>query len=98
MSNKITGISGQVVNPSERAAPQGREAKAGRPARTEKADDSVRLTSAAQELRAATESLAGVPAADPQRIAAVKSSIERGEYRPDPAKIAGQLLKMEDQI
>jgi flagellar biosynthesis anti-sigma factor FlgM len=58
----------------------------------------VRLTATAQELRAATEALAGVPASDPQRVAAVKTAIERGEYKPDPAKIASQLLKMEDQI
>lgn len=98
MSNRITGVSGPVVNPGERAAPQGREARTGQPSRTEGTEDSLRLTTAAQEARAATESLADVPVADPARIAAVKSSIERGEYRPDPARIAARLLDMEDQI
>lgn len=98
MSNKITGVTGQVVTPSERAPAQGREAQAARTTRAPDAEEAVRLTAAARELRAATEALASVPASDAQRVAEVKSAIERGDYRPDPAKIAGELLKMEDQI
>jgi negative regulator of flagellin synthesis FlgM len=98
MTNKITGIAGPVIGPAERNTVPGRGASGARESRGSGSEDSVRLTATAQELRAATEALAGVPASDPQRVATVKSAIERGEYQPDPAKIASQLLKMEEQI
>jgi negative regulator of flagellin synthesis FlgM len=98
MTNKITGVAGPVIGPAERSTGPGRGTTEAREPRGSSSEDSVRLTATAQELRAATEALAGVPAADPQRVAAVKTAIERGEYKPDPAKIASQLLKMEDQI
>jgi negative regulator of flagellin synthesis FlgM len=98
MSNKITGVTGPVIGPPERNAVPGRGTTETRESRGTGSEDSVRLTATAQELRAATEALAGVPASDPQRVAAVKLAIERGEYEPDPARIASQLLKMEEQI
>ena len=98
MANKITGVAGPVIGPADRGAGPGRGTTEAREARTSGSEDSVRLTATAQELRAAAEALAGVPASDPQRVAAVKTAIERGEYQPDPAKIASQLLKMEEQI
>jgi negative regulator of flagellin synthesis FlgM len=98
MSNKITGVTGPVIGPAERNAVPGRGTPETRESRATGSEDSVRLTATAQELRAATEALAGVPASDPQRVAAVKFAIERGEYEPDPARIASQLLKMEEQI
>ncbi|MGB7903141.1 MAG: flagellar biosynthesis anti-sigma factor FlgM [Steroidobacteraceae bacterium] len=98
MTNKITGVAGPVIGPAERSTGPGRGTTEAREPRGSASGDSVRLTATAQELRAATEALAGVPASDPQRVAAVKTAIERGEYKPDPAKIASQLLKMEDQI
>jgi flagellar biosynthesis anti-sigma factor FlgM len=98
MTNKITGVAGPVIGPADRSTGPGRGTTEPRGPRGSGSEDSVRLTATAQELRAATEALAGVPASDPQRVAAVKTAIERGEYHPDPAKIASQLLKMEDQI
>lgn len=98
MSNKITGVAGPVIGPADRGTAAGRGTPQAREARGSSAEDSVRLTATAQELRAATEALAGVPATDPQRVAAVKGAIERGEYQPDPARIASQMLKMEEQI
>jgi negative regulator of flagellin synthesis FlgM len=98
MANKITGVAGPVIGPADHGARPARGTNEAQEARGAGADDSVRLTATAQELRAATEALAGVPASDPQRVAAVKTAIERGEYQPDPAKIASQLLKMEEQI
>jgi negative regulator of flagellin synthesis FlgM len=98
MTNKITGVAGPVIGPAERSTGPGRGTSEAREPRGSGSEDSVRLTATAQELRAATEALAGVPASDPQRVAAVKTAVERGEYKPDPAKIASQLLKMEDQI
>jgi negative regulator of flagellin synthesis FlgM len=98
MTNKITGVAGPVIGPADRSTAPGRGTTESRESGAAGPADSVRLTATAQELRAATEALAGVPAADPQRVAAVKSAIERGEYQPDPVKIASQLLKMEEQI
>jgi negative regulator of flagellin synthesis FlgM len=98
MTNKITGIAGPVIGQADRGAAPGRKTTEANEARESGSKDSVRLTATAQELRAATEALAGVPASDPQRVAAVKTAIERGEYQPDPARIASQLLKMEEQI
>ncbi len=98
MTNKITGVAGQVIGPADRGTGPGHKTSETRESSGSGSSDSVRLTATAQELRAATEALAGVPASDPQRVAAVKTAIERGEYQPDAAKIAGQLLKMEEQI
>jgi negative regulator of flagellin synthesis FlgM len=95
MSNKISGVVGTVVSPSERSTGAGRDATAGRAARKADATDEVQLTGAAQELRASVSDRLAV---DSQRVDAVKGAIERNEYRADPANIANRLLDIEEQI
>jgi len=97
MSNKITGVSGPVVGSPERPV-AARGNGSGRPASLGAADGSVQLTATAQELQTASAALAGTATTDAQRVAEVKGAIERGEYRPDPVKIAAGLLKLEQQI
>lgn len=98
MTNRINGVSGTVVTPSERAPGRGRETTAGGDARVPGLADGVQLTRSAHDVQAAAEAMAAAPSSDAGRVAAARLEIERGEYRADPARIADQLLKMEDQI
>jgi len=96
MTNRITGVTGPVVAPAERSTAKGRDARVGGTQARDTGE--VKLTSAAQEVRSATEALASVPVVDQVRVDAVRSALQRGDYQPDPARIAGALLDMEDQI
>lgn len=54
--------------------------------------DTVALTSSARLLERVEKSLAGMPELDASRIEAVRSAIERGDYRIDADRIAEALL------
>jgi negative regulator of flagellin synthesis FlgM len=58
----------------------------------------VHLTGAARSLAAVEQSLAGLPAVDEARIAAVKRRLESGEYRIDAQRVADKLLHLESDL
>ncbi|MFO1406028.1 MAG: flagellar biosynthesis anti-sigma factor FlgM [Steroidobacteraceae bacterium] len=98
MTNRINGVTGPTVTSAERSPAKGRESVARDGTSPRGAADGVSLTQAAQEVRAATASLASVPVVNQAKVEEVRLALERGEYRPDPAAIAGRLLDVEDQV
>lgn len=62
------------------------------------ASEVVTLTDLAARLQSLTDAVAQLPEVDQARVAALKSSIESGDYRIDDAKIADQLTAFEAQL
>lgn len=98
MTNRITGVNGPVVAPAERSATKGRETTDGAAPASRAPADGVKLTPAAREVQAAAATLASTPVVDDARVEAVRLELERGEYRADPARIAGKLLDFDKQV
>lgn len=60
--------------------------------------DTVELTSSARLLERLEKSLAAMPDLDTSRIEAVKTAIERGDYRIDAERIADALLRSDREL
>jgi negative regulator of flagellin synthesis FlgM len=60
--------------------------------------DSVNFTPDALQLHQFEKSVSGLPVANPQRIAAIKASLEDGSYTIDPHAIARRLTSMEQDL
>ncbi|MGH8506006.1 MAG: flagellar biosynthesis anti-sigma factor FlgM [Stenotrophobium sp.] len=60
--------------------------------------DSIHLTPDALQLHQFEKSIAGLPVANQQRIAAIKASLENGSYHINPQAIASRLTGMEQDI
>ena len=60
--------------------------------------DTVELTSSAKLLERLDKTLAGLSAVDTQRIDAVRTAIENGEYRIDAERIAEAMLRFEREL
>lgn len=61
------------------------------------ADDSVRLSPEAQQLKAASERMRNLPNVDSERVASLKQAISEGSYNIDSKRIASKLLAFESQ-
>lgn len=59
------------------------------------ANDTVELTSSAKLLERLDKSLASIPVVDTERVAAVKTQIENGDYQIDADAIADAMLRFE---
>lgn len=60
--------------------------------------DSVNFTPDALQLHQFEKSIADLPVANQQRIAAIKASLENGSYHIDPQAIAKRLTGMEQDL
>ena len=102
MADKINGYGrvGLDVGPA-RARPVARPGDSGDAATTRRARqsvDAVEITDTAAKLKAIETKLADVPDVDRARVDAVRQRIDSGEYKPDAARIAQKLLRMEQEL
>ncbi len=72
--------------------------KTGETSRSRSAADAVELTGTATRLKSVESRLAKVPDVDEARVSEIRKRIESGEYRPDPARIAARLIRMEQDL
>lgn len=102
MADKINGYGrvGLDVGPSRTRAVQRSEGE-GKSTETRgarPASDAVQLTDTATRLKAIEARLAEIPDVDKARVNELRERIESGQYRPDPARIAARLLRMESDL
>ncbi|GMW06281.1 MAG: hypothetical protein AMXMBFR8_10780 [Nevskiales bacterium] len=102
MADKITsygrvGIDTGQVRARSVASREG-EDKTAETRRSRAAADAVELTGTATRLKSVESRLAEVPDVDQARVREIRQRIESGEYRPDPARIAARLLRMEQDL
>ena len=64
-------------------------------ATTAPADDTVRLTDAAQELSRLEAQVSSVPEVDSRRVEQVRAALANGTYKVDSGAIATNLMKLE---
>ncbi|PTU30610.1 flagellar biosynthesis anti-sigma factor FlgM [Stenotrophobium rhamnosiphilum] len=60
--------------------------------------DSAKFTPDALQLQKIESSIAKIPVADHQRVAAVRNAIENGSYKVDSQAVASKLARMEWEI
>lgn len=60
--------------------------------------DSAKFTPDAMQLQQLESSIAKIPVADNQRVAAVRSAIENGSYQVDSKAVASKMARMEWDI
>lgn len=93
MIGKI-GNSIEETRNTERAADgKGRQDVAATPAAGR--EDTVELTSRAQLLERLEKSFETMPAVDSQRVAEIKTAIEKGDYEIDSESIADAMIQLE---
>ncbi len=98
MSNKIGGIENRTApvgagSPATRVRDAVSEgAKAGK----DRGD--VVITETARQLAMLEQQLAGLPAINDSRVAAVRRAIEEGRYQIDPQRVADKLLRVERDL
>ncbi len=99
MSNKIDGISQRPVQPGGGARAPGPERtdRAGGSARSPETDK-VTLTDSARQLQRLSEAVASAPEVDAAKVASVRESIERGEYKVDSDKVAARIIAAEREL
>jgi len=68
------------------------------PVAAARATDTVRLTDDAVSLSALDKTLAGIPAVDHGRVAAIKAAVAEGRYVIDPEAIATRMSHFEWQL
>jgi negative regulator of flagellin synthesis FlgM len=98
MSNKIGGIenrAGPVAASSP--APRVRDSVSDG-ARSGDSRGAVVITETARQLAALETALAGLPAINDSRVAAVRRAMEEGRYQIDPQRIADKLLRTEQDL
>jgi negative regulator of flagellin synthesis FlgM len=98
MSNKIGGIEQRPLPVSSSApAPRVRDAvsQGGKGAAT---PDDVMITETARELAALETRLAGLPAINDLRVAAVRRQIDEGRYQVDPQRVAEKVVRLERDL
>ncbi|MCC7490387.1 MAG: flagellar biosynthesis anti-sigma factor FlgM [Gammaproteobacteria bacterium] len=99
MADKINGYGrvGLDVAPTRPRAVHRTDGESGATAarRDSTATDAVEITGTAARLKAIEARLAGVPEVDAARVKAARERLESGDYKPDPARIAAKLLRMD---
>jgi negative regulator of flagellin synthesis FlgM len=58
----------------------------------------VRITDQARQLAALEQALSDLPAVNEARVAAIRLSIEQGQYEVSPERIADSLLRTEREL
>ncbi len=105
MADRINGYgrTGLDVGPAKarsvpRSTQESGDGNAAKAAKAEKARDGVEITETATRLKAIETKLAHIPDVDQARVEATRQRIESGEYRPDAARIAERLMRLERQL
>ncbi|MCG8435565.1 MAG: flagellar biosynthesis anti-sigma factor FlgM [Gammaproteobacteria bacterium] len=62
------------------------------------ASDSVRLTFSAKSLSDLEQVINSKPVVDQNRVDALRSAIQSGEYQIDPQRVADKLLRLEQDL
>jgi negative regulator of flagellin synthesis FlgM len=60
--------------------------------------DAVEITDTATRLKAVEAKLSQLPDVDQARVEAIRKQVESGSYRPDAARIAQKLMRMEQDL
>jgi len=60
--------------------------------------DTVSLTDTATALQSLQQTLADAPVVDNDRVSALKAAIAEGSYNVDPAELANNMIKFEQQL
>lgn len=102
MADKINGC-GRVGLDTGTVRTQGirrsdAEGKANESRGARPAADAVELTDTAHRLKSIEARLARLPDVDQSRVNELRQRIESGQYRPDPARIAAKLMRMERDL
>lgn len=102
MSIDITGsVSSPVSNPGGGQDVQGISAdtiQARGQNNNSAQSDVFTITASAAQLQAAERRLKEVPVVDQERVDRIRSAIQSGEYKIDPAKIADKFIKLETAL
>lgn len=99
MSNKISGLENRPVQVSSGAAarPVG-ERGAARPDAGKVATDDLHITDTARTLVSLEQSVKDMPPIDDFKVVLVRDALRDGNYQIDPDKIAGKLLRLEQEL
>ncbi len=99
MSNKIDGFGQRPVqvDGGARTERAGRAGDAGRDAAAAQADR-VTLTDSARLLQRLEEAVAAAPETDGARVAALRDSVARGEYKVDAGRVADRMIALEREL
>jgi negative regulator of flagellin synthesis FlgM len=99
MSNKIGGIDQRAAPvAASTPAPRVRDAATEGPRTGSTGRGDVVITETARTLAELETKLAGLPAINDSRVAAVRRAIEEGRYQVDPQRIADKLMRMERDL
>ena len=102
MADKISGYgrAGLDVGPAKArsVARTANEPVADGAKRADQSRDAVELTETATRLKVIEARLAKIPDVDTGRVEAARQKIESGEYRPDAARIAAKLIRLEREL
>ncbi len=102
MTDKVTGygrVGLDVGTTRSRAVarPEG-GSDAGATQRTKAARDEVEFTGTAARLKSIEARLAEQPDVDRARVEEFRQRVESGDYKPDAARIAARLIRMEQEL
>ncbi len=61
-------------------------------------DDTVNITSVAQDIKKASDTGISEPIINEKRVAEIKTAIEAGNYKIDPNRIADKMLQLEIKL
>ncbi|GGB50277.1 flagellar biosynthesis anti-sigma factor FlgM [Shewanella inventionis] len=61
-------------------------------------NDSVSITSQAQQLQGAQAKMAALPEVDQKKVAEIKQAISEGRYKVDPEKLAANIASFEAEL
>ena len=100
MSSKIDGFESRPASVAggPRNAGVGQPGESGPQAVGTGSGDSVTLTDGAVRLQKLARAVADAPATDASRVASVKDSVARGEYRINPERVADKILQAEREL
>jgi len=100
MSSKIDGFGSRTasVTGGHRSGVVEQPGESGSSAVSTSSGDSVTLTDGAVRLQKLARAVADAPATDAARIASVKDSVARGEYRINPERVADKILQAEREL
>jgi negative regulator of flagellin synthesis FlgM len=99
VTTKITGYQNRPVQVGTDKKVSSTSDAAATPAQAAATSSSpVRITDQARQLAALEHALNDVPAVNETRVAAIRLSIEQGQYEVSPDRIADKLLRTEQEL
>lgn len=61
-------------------------------------DDTVRITSTAQDIKKALDASASTPVVNENKVAELKAALQAGTYQVDPDRVADKMLQLETKL